>query len=294
MLEIIKTKKFWVEFFIMTFGMFWAAIAIHCFLLPSKIIIGSLAGLAMVICELFPWLSLSLATFIINAILLLLALVLIGKEFGAKTIYTALVLSPWLYILEEFLPIKESLMQDDWLDLLCFVIILSAVQALLFRINASTGGLDIIAKIMNKFWGIDMGNSVAVTGMLICSTAFFINDFKMVVIGLIGTWINGLVLNHFTAGLNQKKRLCIIAKDHESIKNFIVQELEIGATMYEVVGAYTNQKSTEIVVLLTRDEFASLMKFIEQNNIKALITAGNVNEVYGLWSKPKKRKFFLK
>ncbi len=125
---------------------------------------------------------------------------------------------------------------------------------------------------MNKFWGIDMGNSVAVTGMLICSTAFFINDFKMVVIGLIGTWINGLVLNHFTAGLNQKKRLCIIAKDHEiiakdhePIKNFIVEELGIGATMYEVVGAYTNQKSTEIVVLLTRDEFASLMKFIEHN-----------------------------
>ncbi len=287
MKDLIKTKKFWIEAFIMTFGMLITAIAVHFFLVPSKLIIGSISGLSIVLYTL-TGVPVSYVSFIINSILLILAYILIGKEFGLKTVYTALVLSPWLLLLETYFPVESSIMQDPWFDLLCFVITLSAAQVVLFRINASTGGLDILAKIVNKYLHLDIGNSVAIAGAAICCTAFFINPFPLVVIGLIGTWVNGLILNHFTAGLNQKKRVCIVANEHKMIQDFIINEIKRGVTLYDVRGGYTNETKVEIETLLARDEFSTLMKFLEQNDIKAFITSGNVNEVYGLWNKQKK------
>ena len=163
------------------------------------------------------------------------------------------------------------------------MLLLSAAQAVLFKINASTGGLDILAKIVNKYLHFDIGASVSVAGAIICCTAFAINPFHMVVIGLIGTWINGLVVDYFTAGLNNKKRVCIVSKDYDRIRRYIIDELVRGCTLYEVTGGYTNEKSIELESLLTKDEFVQLMAFINQNEIKAFITAGNVSEVYGLW-----------
>ncbi len=288
-MEAIKTKKFWYELFLMTFGMLIGAIGVHFFLVPSKLIIGSISGLSIVLFNL-TGVPVSIVSFIINGGLLILAYILIGKEFGLKTVYTALILSPWLYLLEKLFPITESVMQDPWFDLLCFVIILSFVQAVLFKINASTGGLDILAKIINKYLHVDMGTSITFSGGAICCTAFAINDFRLVIIGLIGTWINGLVLNHFSAGLNMKKKVCIISREGERIKNYIITEINRGATLYEVKGGYSSEDFVEVVTILNQDEFATLMTFIDENGIKTFMTAGNVSEVYGFWNKRKKIK----
>lgn len=300
--DILKTKKFWVELLIMTFGMFFVAVSVHFFLVPSKLIIGSISGLSIVLYEI-TGIPVSIVSFIINSILLVLAYVLIGKEFGIKTVYTALMLSPWLFLLEQITTPEIlgnvlnfddqgnllSIMGDPWFDLLCFVVILSATQAVLFKINASTGGLDILAKIVNKYLHINLGTSVSVAGAIICLTAFAINPIRLVIIGLLGTWINGLVLNHFSSGLSTKKKVCIVSKQHEIIKDFILNELHRGVTLYEVTGGYSNQRSTELQVLVDRDEFDKLMQFVNTRHINAFITAGSVNEVYGLWNKQKKK-----
>ena len=183
----------------------------------------------------------------------------------------------------------SSLMGDPWFDLVCFVLILSFAQATLFKINASTGGLDILAKIVNKYMHFDIGASVTVAGTVICLTAFAINPFNIVVIGLIGTWINGIVVDYFTAGLNNRKRVCIISPQYKHIQDFIINELQRGVTMYDVTGGYSNQKKVEIEALLTKDEFSKLMNHINENGINAFITAGNVSEVYGLWASNKKK-----
>lgn len=257
--------------------------------------------------------------FVINAILLVLAYFLIGKEFGIKTVYTALILGPFTALFEKYLPYQmvitklygeksaffdaatggwsptalqdgiSSLMGDPWFDLVCFVLILSFAQATLFKINASTGGLDILAKIVNKYMHFDIGASVTVAGTVICLTAFAINPFNIVVIGLIGTWINGIVVDYFTAGLNNRKRVCIISPQYKHIQDFIINELQRGVTMYDVTGGYSNQKKVELEVLLTKDEFSKLMNHINENGINAFITAGNVSEVYGLWASNKKK-----
>ena len=175
MKNMLSTKKFWVELMLMTFGMMVAAAGVHFFLEPSNLIIGSISGLSIVIYRLTS-LPVSVVAFAINGFLLILAYLLIGKEFGTKTVYTALILSPWLFLFEKFFPVTESVMGDPWFDLLCFVLIISAVQAVLFKINASTGGLDIIAKIVNKYLHFDIGTSVTVAGAIICCTAFAINE----------------------------------------------------------------------------------------------------------------------
>lgn len=283
----------------MTVAMFISAAAVYYFLVPSKLIVGSISGLSIVLSEFlskfgvhFP---ISSMVFVINALLLIIAYILIDHEFGIKTVYTALILGPMIRVWELILPVEKvipagqtSMMGDPWFDLLCFVLVLSSAQAILFRINASTGGLDIVAKIFNKFFKLDMGLSVTVAGGIICLSGLLINPLNLVIIGLIGTWINGLCVDYFMASLNRRKRVCIISDEHQKIQNYIIEELVRGCSLYELTGGYSGAKQIEIQTLLTKPEFADLMNFIDKNGIKAFITASNVSEVYGLWRENKK------
>ena len=301
LLSPLGTWKFWKELLIMTAGMFIAAAAVYYFLVPSKIVVGSISGLSIVISAMFAnagiAVKVSTVVLIINAILLVLAYFLIGREFGVKTCYTALILGPMMDIWEKICPYENllepgatSVMGDLWFDLVCFVLILSISQAIMFSINASTGGLDILAKIVNKYLHFDIGLSVTVAGVAICCTAFFVNPFRLVIIGLIGTWINGLIVDYFMASLSRRKRVCIISDESDRIRDYIVNKIVRGCSLYEVTGGYRGEKRMEIQSLLTNDEFSDLMKFIRDNNIPAFITAGNVSEVYGLWSEHKRHR----
>lgn len=284
----LNLNKLVKEISIMMLGMFITAVSVYFFLKPSGLIIGSISGLAIVI-ERLTAIPISILTFIINSVLLVLANILIGKEFGIKTIFTSLLLSPYLAIFEIFFPINESIMKDPWLDLLCFVLLLGFAQTILFRINASTGGLDILAKIVNKYTHIDIGTSITIAGALICTSAFLISDLRTVIIGLIGTYINGLVVENFAAGFNSRKRACIISDNYKEIQEYIVKDLHRGVTLYNVIGGYKSDRHIELETLLTRSEFAKLMEFINKNDYKTFITAGNVNEIYGLWFDNKRK-----
>ena len=303
--QYMGTFKFWKELVIMTLGMAVTAAAVYYFLVPSKLIIGTISGLSIVLVNIFSGMGIEMnlgnLIMIINIILLILAFLLIDSEFGFKTVYTALILGPLTNFWDAVYPWQNiandnlvtgtpSVMGDPWLDLCCFVLLLSAAQALMFSINASTGGLDILAKIVNKYLHFDIGASVSVAGAVICCTAFFINDFRMVIIGLIGTWINGLVVDYFTATLNNHKKLCIVSKDYERIRKYIIEELHRGCTLYEVTGGYSGEKSIELEVLLSKDEFSKILGWMKDEKIEAFSTAGNVSEVYGYWSSGKKRK----
>lgn len=297
------TWKFWKEFMILTLGMFIAAAAVYYFLLPSKLVIGSITGLSIVTSSVLELVGINIKVstmvMIINAILLVLAYFLIGSEFGIKTAYTAMILGPMMDLWELICPYDklidpsspvQSVMGDLWFDLICFVLVLSISQAIMFSINASTGGLDIMAKIFNKYLHFDIGMSVTVAGVIICCTAFAINPFRMVIIGLIGTWINGLMVDYFTAGLNKRKRICIVTDDYEKIRQYICEKIQRSCTLYNIEKGYTQEKGYEVESILTQEEFSSLMNYIKEENIQAFITAGNVSEVYGLWANHKRLK----
>lgn len=293
-LKPLRTAKFWKELVIMTLGMLVGAAAVYYFLIPSKLIIGSISGLSIVISELFLKIGLTIKVSwivtAINAILLIMAWFMIGHEFGAKTVYTALILGPLMDFWEAVLPYEkmgvapgESLMGDPWLDLVCFILMLSISQAILFRINASTGGLDILAKMVNKYFHFDIGMSVTIAGAIICCTALAINPVRMVILGLIGTWLNGLTVDYFTASLNRRKRVCVVTDDWEKVREYVVVKLKRGCSIYDLEGGFSGEKHREIQTLLTQDEFASLMNYMKTNNINSFTTAGNVSEIYGMW-----------
>lgn len=297
----LRTWKFWKDILTILIAMSIAAAAVYYFLMPSKLVVGSITGLSIVISGIFEKMGIivkvSVVVFIINAILLVMAYILIGKEFGLKTAIAALVLAPLIDMWEAICPYEKilepgstSVMGDIWFDLICFILILSASQAILFRINASTGGLDILAKIVNKYLHFDIGMSVTIAGIVICCTAFAINPFRLVVIGLIGTWMNGMIVDYFMMSLNKRKRVCIISAEYERIRAYIINTIVRGCSLYEVTGGYSGQKTMEIQSLLTKDEFCNLMAWIRENDIKAFITAGNVSEVYGLWSEHKRQR----
>ena len=296
-LQPVITFKFWKEVLIMTLGMSVGAAAVYYFLMPSNLIIGSISGLSIVLSQLLGGVKVSLIVTIINAVLLILAWLLIGAEFGAKTVYTALILGPLLEMWEKIMPYErliepgaQSVMNDPWLDLICFVLLLSISQAILFRINASTGGLDILAKIVNKYLHFEIGTSVTIAGAMICCSAFAINPFRMVVIGLIGTWINGIVVDYFMGTLNMRKKVCIISDDHEAIREFITRDLQRGCSLYRLEGGYTGKEKIEVVALLTKHEYAALFNFMQERNYDGFITAGNVSEIYGKWNSHKDKK----
>lgn len=295
-LRVLTTAKFWKEFIVMTLGMFVAAAAVYYFLVPGKLVIGNVSGLCIVICELLSNTGVNIGVsnmvVIINAILLVMAYVFVGSEFGIKTFYTALILGPLMDVWAWILPYEklidpaspvQTVMGDVWFDLLCFVLLLGASQAILFRINASTGGQDILAKILNKYFHFDIGTCVTLSGLAICCTAFFMNPFRLVIIGLIGTLINGLIVDYFTMSLNSRKRVCIISEQYDEIRQHIVTDLHRGCSLYEIRGGFSKDTHIEIQSILTRNEFADLMGWMKSKNINAFITAGNCSEIYGLW-----------
>ncbi|RRD01932.1 YitT family protein [Prevotella sp. OH937_COT-195] len=295
--HLLTTKKFWVELVIMTAGMFVAAVGVHFFLIPSKLIVGSITGLSLVISQLIPFFSVGTVIFSINAVLLVMSFLLIGNEFGAKTVYTALILGPLVDFLALIKPMENSMfteyiagqaLANPWFDLLCFVVILSASQSILFSINASTGGLDILAKILNKYTGMNLGTAVTISGGAICCTAFAINPVNLVIIGLIGTWLNGLILNRFMLDMHSRARVLIISKEYERIREYAVKTLARGVTMHEVVGGYSHEKKVQLEIIMTGDDLSKMMEWLGDNKIDAFCTTDNIREVRGLWVKKKK------
>lgn len=294
--HLLSTKKFWMELLVMTVGMFVASSAVHFFQVPSKLVIGSFSGLALVVYQLFPIVSVGTYLLLINIVLLILSFILLGNEFGAKTVYTSLIVGPMVDFLQWLFPMKQSLfavtiagtgqvMLDPWFDLLCFVLVLGLSQSILFSINASTGGLDIVAKIVNKYCHLNLGSSVMVCGCVICSMAILVNDISMVLVGLIGTWLNGLVINYFMEKINQKTRVFIISDDHEKIQQYVINTMRRGLTLHPVYGGYRNQRQMQIEVVLTPDEFSDLVDFMHKEKIRSFMTSDTVSQVHGIWNK---------
>lgn len=299
----LASAKFWKDLVIMLAGLLVGAAAVYYFLIPSKIVIGTVSGLAMVLNSLVPAIKVSQFVLILNVILVVLAVFIVGKEFGMKSIVASIFLGPamdfceWVYPVARLIePGQTSVMGDPWFDLCCFVLLLSASQAFLFRINASTGGLDIVAMILSKLMHIEIGTCVTVAGIVVCLTAFFIpgNTFRMVVIGIIGTWLNGLAIDYFMSSLNKRKRVCIVSSEYDTIRKFIIEDLVRGCTMYDIKGGYLQTPGVEIQALLTQHEYGRLLEYLDKNHIQAFMTAGNCSEIHGLWFQHSAQKSFKK
>ena len=267
-----------IDFIIITVGAFIAAAAIFFFMVPSHVAVGSGSALAMVLSNFIP-LPISSLLMIINAVLLIIGFVLIGPEFGAKTVYAALMVPAFMGLLEFLFPNFQSFTNDPLLDVLCYVLVVGIGMAILFSRNASSGGLDIVAKIMNKYLRMDLGKAGSIAGIAIALSSALVYDTKTVVLSILGTYFGGIVLDKFIFGMGLKKKVCIISPKLDQFKEYILNELHSGATIYESYGAYDNVVRKEIVTIVDKSEFRRLMDFIKKNDPKAFVTVYAVNEM---------------
>ena len=263
---------------ILTVAVAIIAAAVYFFLVPSHASVSSISGLGIVLSNFVP-LPLSAITMILNVVLLLIGFVTCGKEFGIKTVYTSIMLPLFLGLFEVVFPKAGSMTDSQELDVLCYILVVSVGLSILFNRNASSGGLDIVAKIMNKYLHIELGRAMSLSGMCVALSAALVYDKKTVVLSVLGTYFNGIILDHFIFDQNRKRRVCIITGKEEELRQFIIQDLHSGATVYEAIGAYNLEKHNEIITIVDKSEYQKLMKFINEIDPKAFITVYNVSSM---------------
>ena len=266
------------ETVILTAAVAIIAAAVYFFLLPSHASVSSISGLGIVLSNFIP-LPLSAITMILNVVLLIIGFFTCGREFGAKTVYTSVMLPLFLGLFEKTFPDIGSLTDSQELDVLCYILVVSIGLSILFNRNASSGGLDIVAKIMNKYLHMDLGRAMSLSGMCVALSAALVYDKKTVVLSILGTYFNGIILDHFIFSHNVKRRVCIITKKEEALRRFIVEDLHSGATIYEAIGAYNMERHNEIITIVDKNEYQKLMNYISREDPLAFITIYNVSDM---------------
>ena len=271
-------KSILIEINILTIAIAIIAVAVYFFLVPSHTSISSMSGLGIVLSNFVP-LPLSAITMILNVVLLIIGFFTCGKEFGLKTVYTSVMLPVFLGMFENIFPNTGSITNSQELDVLCYILVVSVGLSILFNRNASSGGLDIVAKIINKYFHMELGKAMSLSGMCVALSAALVYDKKTVVLSVLGTYFNGIVLDHFIFDHNIKRRVCIITKKEEELRQFIVRDLHSGATIYEAIGAYNMEKRNEIITIVDKGEYQKLMKYINLEDPEAFITVYTVSDM---------------
>ena len=278
MKEKLNYKNLIKEIIILTWAVAIIAAAVYFFLVPSHTSVSSISGLGIVISNFVP-LPLSAITMILNVVLLIIGFFTCGREFGAKTVYTSVVLPLFIGLFEKIAPNFGSMTNSQELDVLCYILVVSIGLSILFNRNASSGGLDIVAKIMNKYLNMELGRAMSLSGMCVALSAALVYDKKTVVLSILGTYFNGMVLDHFIFDHNIKRRVCVITNKEEELRRFIIEDLHSGATVYEATGAYKMQKRNEIITIVDKTEYQKLMNFINREDPKAFVTVYNVSNM---------------
>ena len=266
------------ETVILTVAVAIIAAAVYFFLVPSHTSVSSISGLGIVLSNFVP-LPLSAITMLLNVVLLIIGFFTCGREFGVKTVYTSVMLPLFLGFFELVFPDFGSMTDSQELDVLCYILVVSIGLSILFNRNASSGGLDIVAKIMNKYLHIELGRAMSLSGMCVALSAALAYDKKTVVLSIIGTYFNGIILDHFIFDDNKKRRVCIITRKEEELRRFIVEDLHSGATIYEATGAYNFDKHNEIITIVDKSEYQKLMNFINKEDPRAFVTVYNVSDM---------------
>ncbi len=277
-MEKLLNKRNLKEFMTINLGLLIVSTAVFFFMMPSHVSVGSGAALAMVLSNFIP-LPVSVITLGLNVILLIIGVLLIGPEFGAKTIYCAILMPAIIGVYELIFPNFQSITQDPLLDVICYIVVVGIGLGMLFTCNASSGGLDIVAKLMNKYLGMELGKAMSTSGILVALSSALVYDKKIVVLSVLGTYFGGILVDYFIFGINIKRRVCIISPELEKIIHYILYDLHSGATINEIIGAYDNKAKREVITIVDKQEYRLLMDYVKKVDPKAFITVYAVNEM---------------
>ncbi|MBE6020970.1 MAG: YitT family protein [Clostridiales bacterium] len=269
--------------------MFLISAAVYYFMIPAQLVVGSISGLVLVLTNIIP-LSQSVLTFILNALLLIVGYIFIGREFGTKTVVTSFMLPAFLAVFEIISPNNQMLVDSMFTNMVAFLILISFGQSILFNANASSGGLDIVAKLFNKYLRVELGVGIQIAGFVTAATAILVYDTEILIYSLLGTFFNGILLDYFIGGYHMKKKICIITPNYERIRDYVVNELGRGVTFYKVCGGLDNSEKVEVVTILQKNEYQLLLDYIRKTDEQAFVSVTSIGEVVGFWNNVKRKR----
>lgn len=273
-----NTKERIQDYIIITIGTIIASFAVFFFLTPSHLAVGSISGLAVLIAKFVP-MTVGTLLIILNGICLLLSAIFVGKEFTYRTLYPSILLPIVIRILEKIYPNMQSLMDDQFLDMLGYLFLYALGASLLFMNNASSGGLDVITKIMNKYFHMELGTAMSVCGMAVAIPSIFIYDIKTGLLSILGTYFQGIILDHFLFGFSIKKKVCVVSDHIEEIRDYVINVMHSGATFYEATGAFDYRNYKELNIIVNRQEYVTLINLIDKVDPDAFVSVYNVSEI---------------
>lgn len=269
------------RFLIVTLGTLILTIGLYFFLMPQKLVVGGVSGLSLAMNHFFPAIPVGGMMFIINAILLVLAYFLLGKDFLGYTLYSSLLLSGLISLLEFLLPMSSPLVDDIFLNLVFGILISGSGMGIILYQDASTGGTDIIAMILNKYLNIKVGISLMMADFLITMLGLFAFGVKIGLYSLLGVIINSVVIDKIIAGFNNKINMFIISEKYEEINKFIQEEMDRGTTLYHAEGGHTRDKKMVVNVIVSTREYIQVRQFVRRIDHRAFISVNLVTEVFG-------------
>lgn len=267
-----------IDFILITIGTIICGVATYFFMVPSNLAIASVSGVAILIGKFVP-LSKAILILILNLVLLIISWFFVGREFTIKSIYPSIVLPVVMMILGHYTPNYHGVMNDQFLDMICYLFLCDLGIALMVVRNASSGGLDVLYKMANKYLNIDFGVATSIVGLFISAPAIFIYDPKTGVLSILGTYVTGIIIDHYVFGMTTKLKVCILSKKNDEICEYIINELHSGVTRYEASGGFTGDKFDEINVIVNRNEYAKLMKHLREVDPDAFATVTNIHDV---------------
>lgn len=267
------------DFGLITVGILFVAISVAYFFEPNNIAAGGITGLAIVINHYIPFISVGPLVLIMDSVLFVIALIVIGGKFGAKTIYSSVLLSTSMWIMQTFLPFNFT--NDLMLATIFGTLISAGGMAIVFNANASTGGTDIIAKILNKFFHFNIGRSLLMVDFLVTLLGAITFGINIGLYGLLSVIVNGIVIDKIIAGFNVKSGITIISDKNKEISKYILNELKRGCTFIKGIGGFTEKDVSLLYTILDGRELIKLKNYIIELDKRAFITVGEVHEVMG-------------
>lgn len=276
----MNIKEKFKETIFIAIGSFIVAFGVYYFMVPQNLASGGISGLSIVLNHYLP-IPISLTNFILNTILLILGFIFLGKEFGGKTIMSVFFLSFFMYLMEYFYPANKPVTEEILLNLICGIVISAMGLSIVFNQNASTGGTDILAKLFNKYFNLDMGKGLMAADIIVVILAFFTYGIQTGIVGAFGWFLNGVVVNYFIDGFSVKNEVVIITKHPEIVKEYIFEKLDRGLTVYKAEGGYTNERKDIIVTILEKKEYFILKNELKKIDPDSFVTVRTIQEVYG-------------
>lgn len=273
-----STKERIRDYIIITIGTIIASFSVFFFLTPSHLAVGSISGLAVLIAKFVP-MTVGTLLIILNGICLLLSAIFCGKGVHISTLIPVHSAANRVRILEKVYPNMQSLMGDQFLDMLGYLFLYALGASLLFMNNASSGGLDVITKIMNKYFHMELGTAMSVCGMAVAIPSIFIYDIKTGLLSILGTYFQGIILDHFLFGFSIKKKVCVVSDHIEEIRDYVINVMHSGATFYEATGAFDYRNYKELNIIVNRQEYVTLINLIDKVDPDAFVSVYNVSEI---------------